>query len=81
MLPSYYMIEAMRIAAERQAEADRLARRPRRPLDAEGAPNRLRRAGARVALGVGRQSLRLARALDECAADGSATRSGASPLG
>ncbi len=81
MLPSYYMIEAMRIAAERQAEADRPRPEAASAARCGGHANRLRRAGARVALGVGRQSLRLARALDECAADGPATRSGASPLG
>jgi len=81
MWPNYYVIEALRTASSRQAEAERAARALREPGDPAGTPNRVRRAGAHVALVVGRQSLRLARALDECVADGSGTPSGASPLG
>ena len=81
MWPSYYVIEALRTASDRQAEAERAVRALREPGDPAGTPNRLRRGGAQLAMLVGRQSLRLARALDECVADGSGTPSGASPLG
>ncbi|HEY7826811.1 MAG TPA: hypothetical protein VIB99_01180 [Candidatus Limnocylindrales bacterium] len=82
MLPGYYVIEALRIANERQAEADRAsqARLARQGRDKD-APNLLRRAGARAALAIGRQSLRIAQVLDECVADGAAATTGPSPLG
>ena len=82
MWPNYYVIEARRLASERQAEARRthqavLARQNEEP----GSPNVLRRTGARIALAVGHQSLRIARLLDECVADGTAATSGAGQLG
>jgi hypothetical protein len=82
MWPNYYVIEALRIATERQAEADRASRAVlARQGSEQGAPNLLRRTGARAALAVGRGSIRIARILDECVADGAAATTGASPLG
>ncbi|MFI5199000.1 MAG: hypothetical protein ACHQXL_01340 [Candidatus Limnocylindrales bacterium] len=81
MLPGYYVIEALRIANERQAEADRASQAHLARQGRDQAPNLLRRTGARAALAVGRQSIRIARVLDECVADGAAATAGPSPLG
>jgi len=85
MWPNYYLVEAHRLATERQLDADlaELAREAAlyRLAHPNTRPNAIRRAGARVALAASRASLRLAQAFDECAADGSGARSGATPLG
>jgi hypothetical protein len=82
MWPNYYVIEARRLASERQAEAQRAHQAVLARQDADpGSPNVLRRSGARIALAVGRQSLRIARVLDECVADGTGATSSATPLG
>ncbi len=74
MWPNYYYLEARRLAAERsrEAEAAALARAAtlyRSSHEPAASSGRLRRSAARVAVAVGRQSLRLARALDGCVAD------------
>jgi len=86
MFPTFYLVEAHRLAAERQLDADQaeLARQAElyRRATAVDTPNVLRRIAARFALATSRAALRLARTLDECAAaDGAGARSGASPLG
>ncbi len=72
MWPNQYFIEARRLAAEHILDADRvvLAREARlyRQAHAGEEHNAVRRAAARLALAAGRASVRLARALDECAA-------------
>jgi len=85
MLPAYHLLEARRVAAERARESDqvrlaRLANRRRLNLQG-GGPNALRRGAARVAVAASRVSLRLARTLDECVADGDGASNGVSPLG
>ena len=85
MLPTFYLVEARRLAVERELDADRaeLAREAAlfRLTHEGGEANVLRRTGARAALAASRASLRLAQALDECVAEGGGARSGASPLG
>ncbi len=85
MWPSYHLIEARRLAADRVREAEqaRLARQANRyRLDQQaGEPNALRRSAARLALAASQVSLRLARTLDECVADRAATSNGTTPLG
>ncbi len=85
MWPNYYLIEALRLAAERtddvEHEALLRAAVEYRRAHPSTEPNPLRRAGARIALAASRASLRLARTLDECAAEGAAASQGAAPLG
>ncbi len=85
MFPTFFLVEAHRLAVERELDADRaeLAREAAlfRLAHQSTEPNMLRRAGARVALAASRASLRLAQALDECVAEGGGAPSGASPLG
>jgi hypothetical protein len=81
MWPNYWYLEARRLVAERAREADQAAlarlavcyRDAQRvvPDERSRGSSSLRRAGARLALTVGRTALRLARALDQrVAADG-----------
>jgi len=85
MWPTYHLVEARRLAAERVHESDqaRLAREANRYRSNHPTrePNALRRAAARTALAASSLSLRLARVLDECVADGGATSNGATRLG
>jgi hypothetical protein len=85
MWPNYYYLEARRIAAQRTVEIE-LAEMAReaalyRETHRTAERHALRRAGARLALAAGRASVRLAQALDECAAGDAAVRSDATPLG
>ncbi|MGH2512734.1 MAG: hypothetical protein ACRDGQ_08620 [Candidatus Limnocylindrales bacterium] len=79
MWPNYYLIEAIRLGNERQAEANRaaLAHAGGR---GQGA-SRVRRAAARVALGVSGQLLGLAGRLDACVLDRAEGRPASRPLG
>jgi hypothetical protein len=85
MWPSYYLLEARRLANERTVDAElavlikEAAEYRRAHPNTE--PNILRRAGARLALAVSRATLRLARTLDECVAEGAGAPLGAAPLG
>jgi hypothetical protein len=85
MWPAYHLVEARRLAADRVRESEqaRLAREANRyrlsHQDAE--PNALRRSAARIALAASHVSLRVARTLDKCVADGVPTSNGATPLG
>lgn len=85
MFPTFFLVEARRLAVERELDADRaeLAREAAlfRLAHESGEPNVLRRSGARLALAASRASLRLAETLDECVAEGGGARSGASPVG
>lgn len=85
MWPNYYLFEARRVANQRTAntELEQLIEEARlyRLAHPNTEPNGLRRAGARLALAASRASLRLARTLDECVADGAGTPSGATPVG
>ena len=85
MLPAYHLIEARRLAAERVREFEqaRLAHQANHYRLDHGShePNALRRVAARAALAAGNASLRIARTLDECVADGAATSNGATRLG
>jgi hypothetical protein len=92
MWPNYYYLEARRLAAERTVDAElaELARLAALYRDARRAgvedpslgSGALRRAGARLALTVGRAALRLAGLLDErVAGDAAGMHSGATPLG
>jgi len=85
MWPVYNLLEARRIAAERVRESDqaRLARDANlyRLNHRDGEANALRRGAARIALAASQVSLRVARLLDECVADGAGTSNGVSPLG
>jgi hypothetical protein len=85
MWPNYYLLEARRLANERTAntELEQLIHEARlyRLAHPNTEPNAARRAGARLALAASRASLRLARTLDECIADGAGAPTGATPLG
>ena len=85
MWPTYQLLEARRLAAERVRESEqiRLAREANRYRHDHqaGEPSALRRSAARLALAASQVSLRLARTLDECVADGAATSNGATPVG
>lgn len=85
MWPTYSLLEARRLANDRTIDIE-LAELAREALAYRQAhpntePNALRRTGARVALAASRASLWVARALDECAAEGAGIHSGATPLG
>ena len=86
MFPTFFLVEARRLATEHELDADQaeLAREAAlyRRAHATNEPNALRRIAARLALAMSRAALRLARVLDECAAaDGGGARSEASPVG
>jgi hypothetical protein len=73
MWPTYYLYESMRLASQRDSAKREHGRIPDQ-LPAEARPNALRRSVARLALAVSRQSLRLARTLDECSTDSARAR-------
>ena len=86
MWPNYYELEARRLAVQRtrRVELAELAREAALYRETQQTSGRhvLRRGAARLALAAGRASVRLARALDECAVgDGAGIHSGATRLG
>jgi hypothetical protein len=84
MWPNYYLLEARRLANERTNNAklavliQEAAEYRRDHPNTE--PNVLRRTGARLALTASRATLRLARTLDECVAEGTGAPTGVAPL-
>ena len=70
MWPSYYLLEARRLAAERTLDAElaEMAREAARYREGHRTTERrtVRRVAARLALAVSHGSVRLARSLDEC---------------
>jgi len=85
MWPNYYLLEAHRLANERTADAELAVliqeATEYRLAHPNTEPNGLRRVGARLALAASRATLRLARTLDECVAEGAGAPNGAAPLG
>lgn len=85
MLPYHFYLEARRLASERTIDAELavLVREAElyRLAHPNTEPNALRRVAARLALATSRASLRLARTLDECVADGAGASTSATQVG